>query len=309
MMQPSTGFKYWAWISGGLFVIAHLILVFGLRQVFDSFVALTGGVVVGLAAYASYRFHPAMWRSPWTPWVIAALIAGEWTLFDEATRPPPPPEPLRIVRHEDGMYYLNRGGKMQLARVYFVLPEPAEERTLPPLLGAVRVVRPLDDRTAQVEWIAARRKYLGRPHYPVRPLRPGESPPSPSRFATLTQAGPGRAQLDVGEAEGVKVNQVYALFHPGGPGRAGYAVVDQVLEHTSEAYLALADPDYPQDADRIGVLRNVMQLAMTRAEVAYLSGDLEAARRAYQEVLALSRGNNEHAAQRLQSLSNEATDD
>ncbi len=303
MAHPSNGFKHWAWISGGLFVVAHLVLVLGLQQVFDSFVALTGGVIVGLGAYASYRFHPALWRNPWAALVVGGVIATEWSLFDEAMRPPPPPEPLAIMRAGDGTYRLNRGGRMQLARVYFVLPEPAEERTCPTVLGAVRVTRPLDDTTSRVDWIVVRSKYAGRAKYPVRPLRPGESPPSPSKFATLTPGtAPGRVVLDVGSAEGVKVDQVYALYHPGGRGRAGYAVVDALSEHTSEGYLAMANPTYPHDADRIGVLKNVLQYAMTQAEVDYLAGDLEAARHGFQEVLELSKGTNQRAIERLSTI-------
>ncbi len=293
----------WVWVNGASFVVAHAILVFGLHQVFDSFVAMVGGVVAGLGAYATYRFHPEWWRTPWMLLGVAVLVAGELSLIDTALQPPPPVEPLAIIRAPDGSYRLNRGGTMQFARVYLVLPEPAEAPACPPVLGAVRVVDVIDDETSKVAWLVLRSKYAGRARYRVRPLRPGESPPSPSKFATLTAADdPGRAVLDVGSAEGVKKNQVYALYHPGGRGRAGYAVVDEVFEHTAEAYLAGASPHYPHDADRIGVLRNVLQYVKTRAEVAYIAGDVETARKSYQVVLALSKGTDEQARKRLEAM-------
>lgn len=295
--------RYWPWINLGLFVVAHIILVLGLRLVFDSFVGLVAGVVVGLAAFASYRFRLELWQTPWTTLILAGAIVFEFVEFEQATQPPPPPEPLAIKRTDDGTYVLNRGGKMQLARVYLVLPNPEEMHTVPDIFGSVSVARPLDPDHSRVEWRTIRYKYRDRPEYRVRPLRPGERPPSPGGFATLFETSdPGRARLDAGEAQGVKPGHTYALYHPGGVGRAGYLVVDKVEANSAEGYLALALPQYPHDVHRIGTVKNVMQVALTEAEVAYLGGRKDEARIAFQKVLALSGGTHELARERLKSL-------
>ena len=285
------------------FLCAHGLFFFGLRATLGDAPALGISIAVGLMAWWSWMNRPRWWSRARLGIAFLVVAVLEAVLFAKLDVPEPEPEPFMVVRDSAGIWHFNRGDPRYIDRVFLAMPEKEERLERPHILGAFRVTGRENARASRVEWLVLRRGYRDRRRFPVRSLMNGEKVPGPADLATLIDVlDDRRARIDVGAKAGVKEGDAYALFHPAGPGTAGYLVIDHVNDETADGYLVDAKPIAPQDLTHLGSVKQLILISNSRGELAWRAQRWSDAEKHYRHTLALSRGRDPIARERLSLL-------